>query len=375
MTGQAASGSPKRVKFDAEFRRIQGITESILGQALSSTRSQQEFQSSLFALLQPEFDRIIEEGEFADQLGTDEARTKFLRDTIERNTKIGEQAAALTDRLVNSVNDLGTLTETDRQLISSAIGNARAEGDKAITDFVATNFRAGNEIAAARGLRPTDSPIGNIRGRVAEEATAQKGSLERTLAGRASELALTLPMQRTALIGQIAGQTGGLAAGGAEFQAALAQNAAANRINLAGTAGQLGLGLAGQTNLAPGALTASRPAFGQESSSAGGGISTRNLKTNERQVDSAEMLRRLQTLPIKAWQYLWEAGEEAFHVGPYAEDFQEAFGGESYQINLLHALGVSMVALQELAGRLDRLENRLMVGMLAESKSQEAIEA
>jgi hypothetical protein len=108
--------------------------------------------------------------------------------------------------------------------------------------------------------------VGNIRGRVAEEATTQKGLLERELASRGSELSLQLPMQRTALVGQIAGQQGSLAQGGAEFQAALAQNATANRLNLASTVGQLGLGLAGLANLAPGVLAGSRPATGQTSS-------------------------------------------------------------------------------------------------------------
>jgi len=378
--GKSKSQSTSKViQFDSEFRRIQGLTESILSQAIGATATQQEFQSALFALLQPEFDRIVKEGDFAADLGTDEARQQFLRGTIDRNAKIGAQASALTDRLTSDVQNLGTLTDTDRELISSALSNARAVGDQAIDQFIQGNFRAANEVAAARGLNPSDSPVGNIRGRVAEEATTQKGLLERELASRGSELSLQLPMQRTALVGQIAGQQQGLAQGANEFQAALQQNAAANRLNLASTAGQLGLGLTGQTNIAPGALGASRSQIATDSSSKAfnmnTSVSTRNLKTSERQVDSAEVLRRLQTLPIKAWKYLWDAGEEAFQVGPYAEDFQEAFGGESYQINLLHALGVSMVALQELAGRMDRLEERLSVGMHSERPAQEVPEA
>ena len=368
----------KVIPFDAEFRRIQGLTESILSQAIGATATQQQFQSALFALLQPEFDRIVKEGDFAAELGTAEARQQFLRNTIDRNAKIGAQASALTEQLGSAVANLGTLTDTDRELISSALSNARAVGDQQITSFVESNFRAANEVAAARGLSPTDSPVGNIRGRVAEEATTQKGLLERELASRGSELALQLPLQRTALIGQIAGQQQGLAQGGAEFQAALQQSAAANRLNLASTAGQLGLGLTGQTGIAPGALSGSRSQIATTSKQSGvnvGLTSTRNVKTNEQQVDSAEMLRRLQALPIRAWEYLWDAGEEAFHIGPYAEDFQKAFGGESYQINLLHALGVSMVALQEVAGRLDRLEEALGVGVPAEGLAREVPEA
>jgi hypothetical protein len=89
------------------------------------------------------------------------------------------------------------------------------------------------------------------------------------------------------------------------------------------------------------------------------GISTRALKNEGHEVDSEEVLERLKKLPIKAWQYVWEHGAEGFHVGPYAEDFQEAFGGESYKIDFLHALGVSMVALQEVTSRLERIEEKL----------------
>ena len=253
------------VPFDQEFRRIQDISTNLLNEALGSTVDQKQFQAALFQMLEPEFDRMVEEGDFAASLGTGEERQKFLRNVIDRNNQLGEQASELTSQLSDSVKNLGTLTDTDRELISSALSNARAVGDQAIDQFVQGNFRAANEVAAARGLRPTDAPVGNIRGRVAEEATTQKGMLERELASRGSELALNLPMQRTALVGQIAGQTGSLAQGGAEFQAALAQNATANRLNLASTVGQLGLGLSGQANLAPGVLAGSRPATTQTS--------------------------------------------------------------------------------------------------------------
>jgi len=268
--GRSGSKSKTRThKLDEEFRRIQGIATSILDEALGATLNQQEFQSALFSLLQPEFERIAKEGNIVDQLGSSEERQQFLRDTIDRNTKLAQQASELSDELSASVKNLGTLTDTDRELISSAIGGARKIGQEEIDAFVASNFRASNEVAAARGLRPSDAPIGNVRGRVAEEAVRQKGQLESQLATRAAGLALDIPLQRTALVGQLAGQQTGLAQGGAQFQAALAQNALANRLNLIGTGGQLGLGLSGQANIAPGTLAASRPAIGSKSSSFG----------------------------------------------------------------------------------------------------------
>jgi len=371
MTGSSSESGVKVVKFDDEFRRIQEISTAILGEAFGATLDQRQFQSALFSLLEPEFDRIVKEGNFADQLGTTEARQSFLRNTIDRNTKLSEQASELSARLTESVGNLGTLTDSDHELISSAITNARTVGMKQIDDFVSGNFLSTNEVAAARGLSPTDAPVGNIRGRIAEEAISQKGLLESQLATQQAELSLNLPMQRTALEAQIFGQVGGLSQSADAFQAALAQNAEANRLNLVSTTAQSGLGLTGLANTAPGTLAGSRPAFGSTSSAASGGISTRMLKTSEREVNSAEVLARLQTLPIKAWEYLWDKGEDAFQVGPYAEDFQEAFGGDSYRISFIHALGVSMVALQELAGRMDRLEKDLQDRGLLESSVQE----
>lgn len=368
MTGSKSKTATQRLKFDKEFSTIQSIATSILGQALGATKDQREFQTALFGLLQPEFERMTKEYDLIDELGSSEARQEALRATIDRNAQLSEQASVLSSQLSESAANLGTLTDTDRELISMAIGGARAVGQSEIDRFVEGNFRAANEVAAARGFAPTDAPIGNIRGRVAEEAVTQKGLLESQLATQAAQLGLNLPMQRTALVGQLAGQQTGLAQAGNQFQAALAQNAQANRLNLASTAGQLGLGLTGLASTGPGVLTASRPATGSKSTTTSGGISTKTLKINGVPVDSAEVLRRLQTLPIEAWQYLWEHGEEdTFRVGPYAEDFQKAFGGDSYQIGFLHALGVSMVALQELAGRLDRLEKELGVGVPIES--------
>jgi hypothetical protein len=86
------------------------------------------------------------------------------------------------------------------------------------------------------------------------------------------------------------------------------------------------------------------------------GISMKAMKMNGRDVDSAEVLERLQTMPIEAWKYVWEHGEEGLHIGPYAEDFAKAFGGSEFTVDFLHMLGVSMVALQEVGSRLERIE-------------------
>ena len=333
MTGSSSSSRPKQVKFDEEFREIQLITASILGEALGATRDQRSFQTQLFSILGPEFERAIRESDLSDQLQSPEERLKLLRASIDRTTNLGVQADQITDQLASATANIGKLTGGERDLISRSIGAARDIGTGQIDKFVEQNFRGANEVSIGRGLRPTDAPVGNIRGRIAEEAVSQKGQLESTLAGQEASLGLQLPLQRLGLLGQIGGQFQQFSQGADQFQASLQQNASTNRLNLVNTIGQLGLGLTGLAGTGPGVLSASRPAFGTKSKSASGGISTKLLKKNGQPIDPAEVLSRLKDLPVEAWMYLWEnPHEDGLHVGPYAEDFAAAFGGDDYQL-------------------------------------------
>ena len=93
--------------------------------------------------------------------------------------------------------------------------------------------------------------------------------------------------------------------------------------------------------------------------------SSREWKSNFRQLDSAEVLERLTELEILRWEYT--GSEEGDHIGPMAEDFHAAFGlGDTERyISTVDADGVVMAAIQalaqenrELRERLDALEAR-----------------
>jgi len=73
------------------------------------------------------------------------------------------------------------------------------------------------------------------------------------------------------------------------------------------------------------------------------------LKENFRAVDPADVLARLDALPITRWNYRSEPGGVA-HIGPTAQDFHAAFGvGNSDRtIGTVDAAGVTMAALQGL---------------------------
>jgi len=76
--------------------------------------------------------------------------------------------------------------------------------------------------------------------------------------------------------------------------------------------------------------------------------SSRKLKTNIEDVDSAEILKKVVNLPIKRWSYLKAA--DTAHLGPMSEDFHGAFGlGDNPQgISTLDTGGVSLAAIKGL---------------------------
>lgn len=345
-----SSSSPKLVPFDKKFRDLQAIGTEFFREALGATREQRDFQTALFDVLGPEFGRFLHSS--GQAFDAEQARLRFLQSTT-------EGARQVNDAFARQVGSLGQLTPEEDRLISSATRNARDVGQENIRQFVAENFRGADELAASRGLRPTDAPIGNVRGRVGEEATRQAGQLEREIAAQDASLRLNVPLQRASVLSNAAGASNA-------FQAALQQNANANRLNLASTIGQLGLGLSGFGQTGSGLLGASRPAFGTESSSKSTsvnfGISHSALKHEKSSIDAAEVLARLQALSIEKWRYLWESGSDAMHIGPYAEEFSALFEGDGVTIDYGTALGVAMVSIQELTKRLQRIESTLAIG-------------
>ena len=76
--------------------------------------------------------------------------------------------------------------------------------------------------------------------------------------------------------------------------------------------------------------------------------SSRALKTGFEALDAAEVLTKLEQLPVLSWRYRTEA-DEVRHVGPVAEDFQRLFGlGDGRTIASIDADGVALAAIQGL---------------------------
>ncbi len=89
--------------------------------------------------------------------------------------------------------------------------------------------------------------------------------------------------------------------------------------------------------------------------------SSRALKSADGTVDAEALLAAVQNLPVETWRYKAETGLETKpHIGPYAEDFQAAFGvGDGVTINPVDAMGICLAAIQALTRKVEMLEEEL----------------
>lgn len=86
------------------------------------------------------------------------------------------------------------------------------------------------------------------------------------------------------------------------------------------------------------------------------GFSSRTIKTPRGA--APKVLDQIEGMPIEKWRYVYEDYDDGpEHIGPYAEDFAEAFGvGDGTTINFLDAIGVLFKAVQELRSEVRALK-------------------
>jgi hypothetical protein len=84
-----------------------------------------------------------------------------------------------------------------------------------------------------------------------------------------------------------------------------------------------------------------------------------NLKENFVPVSGADLLERLDRLPISMWNY--KAEPAARHLGPTAQDFRAAFGlgSDERSISTIDPAGIALAATQELNSELRALRSRI----------------
>ena len=82
--------------------------------------------------------------------------------------------------------------------------------------------------------------------------------------------------------------------------------------------------------------------------------SSREFKENKRPAET--VLEKVKSLPVERWNYKVGRGDGKEHIGPYAEDWAERFGGSGKEISVVDSIGVLLKAVQELAAKVDELE-------------------
>ncbi len=96
--------------------------------------------------------------------------------------------------------------------------------------------------------------------------------------------------------------------------------------------------------------------------------SDENLKENFQQVDGADILEKINALPISQWNYKSES-DDVTHIGPTAQDFQRVFGvGENDKtISTIDPSGIALAAIKELNKKLEQ-ENKALRAEMDELK-------
>ena len=85
--------------------------------------------------------------------------------------------------------------------------------------------------------------------------------------------------------------------------------------------------------------------------------SDRNLKEDFTPVDPAEMLNKINTLPVTEWDYKTE-GPTVKHIGPVAQDFYAAFGvgNNNTSISTIDPAGIALLGIQALSKQVRNIQ-------------------
>jgi hypothetical protein len=351
MSGGSSKSKPSRVKLRPQEIELQNMNLQIAQDVMDAIRAQSQFQTQQFGAMGPVFAGMGAEQAAWNQALTPEERVAQLQAGLARTERGAQISDQLRDLELQRIQG-GVATPGQKEALGMLFGARQQIGESDIDRITSQGLQQlKGELAPSLGLRSTDTPIIDRGGNIVSEGIRQKSQLARQMAGEQAQAEIAMPFQ-TAPLAQYQQQL--LNAQG-EFQKGLQQAAFTNRMSLAGQVGQQGLGLAATGGTLAGLQESFKPVVGTKQKSAQGGISTRRLKTHNEPVDHEAILVALEDLPVERWEYTFEEGE---HIGPYAEDFLDAFGvGDNEQINHTDAIGVLMAAVKALSKRVRELEH------------------
>lgn len=92
-------------------------------------------------------------------------------------------------------------------------------------------------------------------------------------------------------------------------------------------------------------------------------FSDEDFKTDKTEIPEGTALDAVMEMPVEEWTYKQGVADEGRHVGPYAQDFQEATGkGDGHTIAAQDAIGVTMKAVQDLNTKVDKIATVVGLG-------------
>lgn len=242
--------------------------------------------------------------------------------------------------------------------VAGGNGN-EATGRSSIVGGGAQNTASGLQSTVTGGLRNTASARdASVGGGEANEASAPASTVAGGLINRASAEAATVPggqdNEASGAYAHAAGR-GARAEGAGAFvwgdsSGQNVRSTEANEFKVQAGGGAVifsSSDLSSGVNLQPG-------------SGSWAAWSARASKANVESVDAESVLDRLESLDVATWNYRAQ-GESVRHMGPMAEAFADAFGlgADDERISNVDADGVALAAIQGLADRLERRDDRI----------------
>lgn len=160
----------------------------------------------------------------SSQLGAIQQQVEVQRQLFESFPNLFTQA----EQAAEATSAIPEITDEERRLVEEQVQEQLELGETDITRFRDEGLRQIRDVLApSRGLFTEDSPILNAAADVVQEAQIQQGQLGRSLRSQGIDRLFDRQLLR----------------------AELAQNAFRNRLNLAGSAGSIGLGLNPNVNI------------------------------------------------------------------------------------------------------------------------------
>ena len=240
MGGGSKTTTTTKVEQTPEEKEFTRQQIELAKQQLKLVEEQHGWNSEIYALTKPLLEKygLMVEQQFSEYNSPEAADLRERQRQLEsasldaqiRNLPIQERLLQLQ---LDEIERGGRATPEQKALIGEIANRAIETGDVDISRFLNQGLDTVREdLAPARGLRPTDSPMLDAGGRVLEEALRQKGQLTSQVRGAQANAELNFPLNASQVFGQQNQWQQNFNANMQQFLMGLRQNADQNRTQL-----------------------------------------------------------------------------------------------------------------------------------------------